>query len=163
MERIFITTTIALILVSSAVLALEDCSKQNYILTKLTYENGGISYSGHSLEVGCPSGTKKTGEYKLELFDKNTLVYSTYFSNPGFMFTDVGYNGKINGGIVKLASREFYLTMPALEVGTIKIYRNENLLLNTNIETGQSITRKGGISLLEWVEFQLKEVIALFR
>jgi len=166
MERIFNFKiyTIVILLLSMSVYGAIDCNKQSYLLLELHYKDGLITYLDHSTKVGCAPGSLKAGNFKIEVLDKDKLIYSSMFQDPSKMFVDVGENNKISGGLVDVGEKKFYLAVPAVEEANVKIYNNENVqVLNADIQSTQSVTRSRNVGLFGWVEDLLRNVSALLK
>lgn len=165
MERIlnFKIFAIVFLVLSLSAFGLEDCNSQNYLLLELEYKNGLVTYLGHSTEVGCVPGALKTGDFKIEVFDKETLVYSSMFQDPSKLFVDVGYENKITGGIINVDKKKFYLAAPAVSEAKVKIYNKEVQIMSAEVKSSKNIVRGKSVGLFSWVEDLLREVSALLR
>ncbi|MBS3146319.1 hypothetical protein J4471_01335 [Candidatus Woesearchaeota archaeon] len=165
MERIFIITLI-LILSSGDVLAVTDCNKQNHLLVEFSYEGGLLKYLSHSINIGCPGGNLKQGDFRLVLSDDKKVIYTTYFSDPTKRFVDYSESNLVFGGLQSIENPKFSLLIPAVEKGKIQVYNKDNVqILTANIETQQRISRalqnQGG--LFGWVENLLGQVTSLLK
>ena len=164
MGRIFNIATFIILLSLISYAAPQDCSKQNYLLLELNYKDGVITYSGHSLQNGCVSGSLNEGSFKIEVLDKGKVVYSSMFADPSKLFVDIGKDNSVTGGVVNLNNHKFYLVVPAVEEAKVKIYDKENILiLNLDIQVKQSVTRSRNVGLFGWVDDLIKETLALLK
>lgn len=165
MERILNFKIFAIILLVSSlsVYGLEDCNNKNYLLLELQYKSGLVTYLGHSTETGCAPGALEAGDFKIEVFDKEILIYSSMFQDPSKVFIDVGSENKVTGSIINFDEKKFYLAVPAVSEAKIKIYNKEVQIMSADIKSSQNIIRGRSVGLFRWVEDLLRSVGALLK